>query len=76
MQEPPVLNWDKTIHKNTRTSDDEPAGYIAAEDSESIIVLAGGFREYKVPKSHVVEFDGSQVFLDFTFRELEQYRIA
>ena len=76
MQEPPVLKWDRIIHKNTRTRDGEPAGYVAAEDAESIVVLAGGFREYSIPKSHVVEFDGSQVFLDFTARELEQYRIS
>lgn len=76
LQEPPVLNWERVIHKNARTREGEPVGYIAAEDSESIIILAGGFREYSVPKSHVAEFDGSQVYLDFAVRELEQYRIA
>jgi hypothetical protein len=64
------------IHKNARTDDGEPVGYIAADDDESIIILSSGFREYNVPKSHVKAFDGSQVELDFPLNELEQYRIA
>lgn len=75
MEEPLVLRWDKVIHKNARTEDGEPIGYIAAEGGDSFIVLASHFREYQIPKSHVRAFDGSQVHLDFPFRELEQYRV-
>lgn len=70
------MQWDRVIHKTARTEDGLPAGYIAADDRESIFVLAGGFREYGIPKSHVRAFDGSQVYLDFPSRELEQYRIT
>lgn len=76
MQEPPVLQWHKVIHKSARTDDGQPVGYIAADDDESIIILASSFREYNVPKSHVKAFDGSQIYLDFHSSELEQYRIA
>ena len=76
MQEPAVIRWDKVIHKSARTEDGQPVGYIAADDRESIIVLASGFREYNIPKSHVKAFDGSQVYLDFPSNDLEQYRIA
>jgi hypothetical protein len=76
LQKAPVLQWDKVIHKNARTEDGEPVGYIAAEDDESIIVLASGFREYRIPKTHVKAFDGSQLLLDLPSGELEQYRIA
>lgn len=76
MQELRVVQWDKVIHKNTRTENGEPVGYIAADDDESIIVLASGFREYSIPKSHVKAFDGSEVYFDFTLNELEQYRIV
>ena len=75
LSEQVVLNWDSVIHKGVRTEDGEPVGYIAADDDESIIILASGFREYNIPKSHVKAFDGSQVYLDFPWRELEQYRI-
>lgn len=70
------MQWDKVIHKNARTEDGQPVGYIAADDAESIIILASGFREYNVPKSHVKAFNGSEVDLDFTWNELEQYRIT
>lgn len=75
MQEPAVLQWDSVIHKSARTEDGLPVGYIAAEDLESIFVLASGFREYGIPKSHVKAFDGSQVYLDFPSHELEYYKI-
>jgi hypothetical protein len=76
LQEPAVIRWDKVIHKSARTEDGQPVGYIAADDDESIIVLASGFREYNIPKSRVKAFDGSQVYLDFPSIELEQYRIT
>jgi hypothetical protein len=75
MQEPAVLRWDRVIHKSARAEDGEPVGYIAAEGGDSIVVLAGHFREYQIPKSHVKAFDGSSVYLDFPFNELEQYRV-
>jgi hypothetical protein len=76
LQEPPVLQWDKVIHKSARTEDGQPVGYIAADDDESIIILASSFKECNVPKSHVKAFDGSQVYLDFPSSELELYRIT
>jgi len=76
LQEPAVIQWDKVIHKGARTEEGQPVGYIVANDDESIIMLAGGFREYKIPKSHIKKFDGSQIYLDFPMNELEQFRIV
>jgi hypothetical protein len=75
MQEPPVLRWDRVIHKSAKSEDGEPIGYIAAEDNDSIIVLSSRFREYRIPKLHVKSFDGSQLYLDFPFQELDRYRV-
>lgn len=75
LQEPAVLQWDRVIHKGARTQDGEPIGYIAADDSESLYGLASSFREYKIPKSRVVTFDGSTVYLDFDYGELGQFSI-
>ena len=76
MQGSAALQWDKVIHKGARTQDGEAVGYIAAEDKDSIIVLSSRFREYKIPKSHVKEFDGSQVYLDFPFSDLGLYKVG
>jgi hypothetical protein len=75
MHEPPVLHWDRVIHKSARTEDGAPIGYIAAEDTDSIIVLSRHFREYCIPKSHVKSLDGSQLYLDFLLQDLEEYGV-
>ena len=75
IHEPAVLNWDRVIHKNVRTKDGEPLGYIASEDQDFILILSSGSRECKVPKEHVEAFDGSQVFLDLEYGQLTRYRI-
>ena len=71
-----IIRWDRVIHKGVRTNDGEPVGYIAAEDENSIFILASRFKEYNIPKIHVSAFDGSQVYLDLPSNELAQYRIA
>ena len=73
--EPAVLKWDRIIHKNVKTKDGEPLGYVAFEDTGFIYILAPGLREYKIPKQHVEAFDGSQVLLDLEFGEIGRYKI-
>ncbi len=75
LPEAAVLNWNSVIHKNVRTKDGEPLGYIASEDNGFILILASGSQEYKIPKPHVDAFDGSQVFLDLEFGEVSRYKI-
>ena len=73
LSEPAVLNWDSVIHKGVSTKDGKPLGYIAAEDEECIYVLSSKFREYRIPKSQVREFDGSVVLLDLQFGKVGRY---
>jgi hypothetical protein len=74
--EAPVLNWDSVIHKGARTKDGEPVGYIAADDEKSIYILSSRFREYRIPKRHVLAFDGSVLIIDLEFGEMSRYKIA
>ena len=76
MEEPAVMGWNRVIHKGVRTQDGQPVGYIVADDELSLVILAGRFKEYNIPKMRVKAFDGSQVYLDFPISELEQYRMA
>jgi len=76
LREPAVIQWDKVIHKGARTEEGQLVGYIAADDEESIIILASGFREYKIPKSHIKTFGGSQIYFDIPLNVLEQFRIV
>jgi hypothetical protein len=75
LSEPAVLDWESVIHKGIRTKDGEPLGYIAAEDEEYIYVLSSRFREYRIPKSRVMEFDGSVVLIDLQFERVGRYKI-
>lgn len=70
-----VLSWDSVIHKEARTKEGKPLGYIAAEDEECIYVLSSKSKEYRIPKSRVMEFDGSLVVVDLQFGEVGRYMI-
>ncbi len=75
LSKPAVLNWDSVIHKEARSRDGKPLGYIAAEDEESIYVLSSRHKEYMIPKSRVMEFDGSVVLIDMQFGKAGRYKI-
>jgi hypothetical protein len=75
LSEPAVLNWDSVIHKEARTKDGKPLGYITAEDEECIYVLSSRHKEYRVPKSLVMEFDGSVVIIDLQSGKIGRYKI-
>jgi hypothetical protein len=74
--EPDVVpRWDRVIHKGIRTKDGAPVGIIASEEPDSIVVLGARSRVYKIPKSHVESFDGSQVLIDIPAKEMGSYRV-
>lgn len=75
LSEAAVLSWDSVIHKEARTKEGKPLGYIAAEDEECIYVLSSRFREYRIPKSRVIEFDGSVAVVDLQFVSVGRYMI-
>jgi hypothetical protein len=73
--EPPVLDWDRVIHKNVRASDGEPAGNIVAIDEEGIHLESAGDRVHAIiPKTLVAGFNGAEVTLNKPLAELGQYR--
>jgi len=76
MSEPAVLDWDRIVHKNVRTSDGQDAGNVDATDAGSVVIITDGARkEYKVSKSQVDGYNGAEVFLKLTIGELEKYRV-
>jgi len=75
LSEPVVLNWGSVIHKEARTNDGKSLGYIAADDEECLYVLSPRFKEYRIPKSSVMEFDGSTVLLDRQVGSLGRYTV-
>ena len=72
--EPPVLDWRKVIHKGVRTSNGAPVGNIGAEEQDYIVILGPRSRQYRVPKSSVNNFDGSEVRLSISIEDLINYK--
>ena len=76
MSEPAVLDWDRIVHKNVRSSDGQDAGNVDAINGDSIVIITEGARkEYKISKSNVEGYNGAEVFLKLTIGELENHRV-
>jgi uncharacterized protein (TIGR02271 family) len=74
-----VVNWDKIIHKNVRTLDNQEMGKIIAvpsdEDTITISSQSGG-EQYKIPKSSVSGFNGAEVLLnEIAYKVSSSYRV-
>src|SRR5215210_3372741 len=64
-----VVNWDRIIHKNVRTVDNQGIGKVIAvpNDEDTIIISSqGGGEQYKIPRSFVSGFNGAEVLLNET----------
>jgi RNase P/RNase MRP subunit p29 len=61
MSEPVILHRERVIHRNVRSREGMDIGNIISEAGDTFIVMQGASREYKVPKSAVEGFNGSEV---------------
>ncbi|HEX2014366.1 MAG TPA: hypothetical protein VLA68_03980 [Nitrososphaera sp.] len=76
MSEPAILHWERVIHKNVRSKDGYDIGNIISEAGDTFMVMQGASREYKMPKSAVDGFNGSEVLLTMTYQEVQAYKVA
>lgn len=74
MSEPAILHWERVMHKNVRSADRVDVGTIISEDGDTFTILKGASREYKLPKSAVEGFNGAEVFLNISYRDLQAYK--
>lgn len=75
MSEPVVVNWDRIIHKNVRSKDYEDVGNVFAVLGDEVTIMGSRSREYKLPKSCIEGFNGSEVLLNISFNELGNYAV-
>jgi uncharacterized protein (TIGR02271 family) len=64
-----IVNWDRIIHKNVRTLDNQGMGKVIAvpNDEDTIIVSSqSGGEQYKIPRSFISGFNGAEVLLNQT----------
>ena len=76
-QPPPVIDWDKVVNKNVRTKEGEPIGNIVAHMKDSLQIETTGSRgQYIIPKEQVEGFDGAEVTLNLTIKELAKFALG
>jgi uncharacterized protein (TIGR02271 family) len=75
-----VVNWDRIIHKNVRTLDNQGMGKVVAvpNDEDTIIISSqSGSEQYRIPRSSVSGFNGAEVLLNETAYKImsSSYRV-
>ena len=76
-QQPPVIDWDKVVNKNVRSKEGEPIGNIVAHMKDSLQIETTGSRgQYIIPKEQVEGFDGAEVTLNLTSKELAKFSLG
>jgi uncharacterized protein (TIGR02271 family) len=74
-----VVNWDRIIHKNVRTVDNQGIGkVIAVPNDEDMIITSSqsGGEQYKIPRSSVSGFNGAEVSLNETAYKVASYKVG
>lgn len=69
-----VPNWEAIVHKNARTSDRGDAGNVIEIEEDTITLERGPTAEYVIPKSMVEGYNGAEVSLAISWKELDQYK--
>ena len=76
-QPPPVIDWDRVVNKNVRSKEGEPIGNIVAHMKDSLQIETTGSRgQYIIPKEQVEGFDGAEVTLNLTIKELAKFALG
>ena len=76
-QPPPVIDWDRVVNKNVRSKEGEPIGNIVAHMKDSLQIETTGSRgQYIIPKEQVEGFDGAEVTLNLTIKDLAKFALG
>ena len=51
-EDSPVLDWDRIVHKNVRSSDGQDAGNVDAVNADSIVTITEGARKELCYQNH------------------------
>ncbi len=70
----PIFDWDRLVLKGVQSKENEDFGNIIAINDQNIIIMMGR-HEYKLAKSFVDYYNGSEVFLKIPLSEMYQKEI-
>jgi hypothetical protein len=64
-----IQNWDRLVLKGVRSNDNDDRGNVIAIDKDSLFLMTGR-HVFKIPKSFVEGFNGSEVLLNVPSSEV------
>ena len=70
-----IHNWDRLVLKGVRSSDNEDMGNIIATVEDSLFLMTGR-HVFKIPKSFVQGFNGSEVSLNVPAVEVSRLELT
>jgi hypothetical protein len=70
-----IQNWDRLVLKGVRSSDNDDMGNIIAIDNDSLFLMTGR-HVFKIPKSFVEGFNGSEVILNVPSSEVMRLELT
>jgi hypothetical protein len=70
-----IQNWDRVVLKGVRSSDNEDMGNIIAIEKDSLFLMTGR-HVFKIPKSFVEGFNGSEVSLNISSTEISKFKLT
>ncbi len=69
-----IQDWDRLVLKGVRCSDYEEMGNIIAIDKDSLFLMTGR-HVFKIPKSFVEGYNGSEVSLNVPANEVFRHKL-
>ena len=70
-----IQNWDRLVLKGVRSSDNDDVGNIIAIYKDSLFLMTGR-HVFKIPKSFVQGFNGSEVSLNVPAVEVSRLELT
>ncbi|HZA42226.1 MAG TPA: hypothetical protein VE504_00480 [Nitrososphaeraceae archaeon] len=70
-----IQNWDRLVLKGVRSSDGEDMGNIISIEKDSLFLMTGR-HVFKIPKSFVGGFNGSEVSLNVQATEVARLELT
>lgn len=67
-----VMHWEDLKSKMVTAKGKRVGNIVDILDDD--FVIQNGRTKYRVPKSHVDQYNGYEIFLDFSSKELRKYK--
>jgi len=70
-----IQNWDRLVLRGVRSSDNNDMGNVISIDKDSLFLMTGR-HVFKIPKSFVQGFNGSEVLLNVPSSEVMRLELT